>query len=117
MATTDLWTYRDATLRGNALVGYNVEATDGEIGKVDAATDDYIIVDTGTLIFGKKVIVPAGVIERVDLDAEIVYVGRTKDDIKNAPDYDEDRIGEAAYQAELGEYYGRPEQRITGPTQ
>ena len=86
MATTDLWTYRDATLRGNALVGYKVEATDSEIGKVDAATDDYIVVDTGTLIFAKKVIVPAGVIERVDLDAEIVYVGRTKDGIKNAPE-------------------------------
>src|SRR5437868_15394726 len=85
MATTDLWTYRDATLRGNALVGYNVEATDGEIGKVDAATDDYIIVDTGTLIFGKKMIVPAGVIERVDLDAEIVYVGRTRTASRTPP--------------------------------
>ena len=112
MATTDLWTYRDTTWRGNALVGFSVEATDGGIGKVDDATDDvsgsFIVVDTGPWIFGKKVMLPAGVIETVDFDAETVFVSRTKDDIKNAPEYDESKHGDTAYQAQLGGYYGEP---------
>jgi hypothetical protein len=112
MATTDLWTYRDTTWRGNALVGFSVEATDGGIGKVDDATDNvggsFIVVDTGPWIFGKKVMLPAGVIETVDFDAETVYVNRTKDEIKNAPEYDESKHGDTAYQAQLGGYYGEP---------
>ena len=110
MSTTDLWTYGDSALIGNALVGLDVEATDGEIGKVDEATDEAgtssIVVDTGTWIFGKKVLLPAGVIERVDLDEEKVYVNRTKDEIKNAPEYDESRRADEDYRAELGAYYG-----------
>jgi hypothetical protein len=112
MATTDLWTYRDTTWRGNALVGFNVEATDGGIGKVDDATDDvsgsFIVVDTGPWIFGKKVMLPAGVIDTVDFDAETVYVNRIKDEIKNAPEYDESKHGDTAYRAQLGGYYGEP---------
>ena len=87
MSTTDLWTYRDSALIGNALVGLDVEATDGEIGKVDEATDDggtnSIVVDTGTWIFGKKVMLPIGVFRSVDHDDEKVFVNRTKDQIKN----------------------------------
>jgi hypothetical protein len=112
MATTDLWTYRATTWRGNALVGFNVEATDGGIGKVDDATDDvsgsFIVVDTGPWIFGKKVMLPAGVIDTVDFDAETVYVNRVKDEIKNAPEYDETKHGDTAYRAQLGGYYGEP---------
>ena len=58
MSTTDLWTYGDSALIGNALVGLDVEATDGEIGKVDEATDEggtsSIVVDTGTWILGRR---------------------------------------------------------------
>ena len=93
--TTDLWTYRETeTLgidmnRGPELTGFSVEATDGGIGKIDEATYEtsrsFIVVDTGPWIFGTKVVLPAGVIDRVDLDTETVYVNRSKDEIKNAP--------------------------------
>ena len=65
------WTYRDefATAQRD-LVGYDVEATDGSIGKIDEATYEteasYMVVDTGFWIFGKKRLVPAGVARRVD---------------------------------------------------
>ena len=118
----DMWTYREETwTRGGTavtestagvdLTGLSVEATDGGIGKVDEATNEvggsYIVVDTGPWIFGKKVMLPAGVVETVDLDSETVYVNRTKDEIKNAPEFDESRISDAAYRDELGTYYGR----------
>jgi len=92
------------------LTGYSVEATDGGIGKIDEATNEvgssYIVVDTGSWIFGKKVMLPAGVIQEVDLDAEQVFVNRTKDEIKNAPEYDADRATDDTFRSDLGAYYG-----------
>jgi hypothetical protein len=108
MAATDLWTYRDSTWRGTALIGLKVEAIDGDIGRVDEATDDaggsWLVVDTGTWILGKKVLLPAGVVDRVDLDEERLYVNRTKDEIKNAPEYDEDGDRDE-YRSQLSAYY------------
>lgn len=110
MSTTDIWTYRDDTIVGNALVGLDVVATDGEIGKVDEATDEGgtsgVVVDTGTWILGRKVLLPAGVIQRIDLDEEKVYVDLTKDEIKNAPEYDDSKRSDEEYRAKLGAYYG-----------
>lgn len=113
MATTDLWTYAlvaDTDLTATDLTGFSVEALDGKIGKVDEATNDvtgsYIVVDTGPWIFGKKVLLPAGVIRDVDLDTETAYVDRTKEQIKNAPEFDEDTYRDDTYRSQLGSYYG-----------
>ena len=112
--TTSVWTYRD-TILGSGLsstdiVGYGVEALDGSIGKVDEATFDtgssYIVVDTGPWIFGKKVMLPAGVIQQIDTNDEKVFVNRTKDQIKNAPEYDESLTRDESYHSRLGSYYG-----------
>jgi hypothetical protein len=110
MTTTDLWTYRDTTIGTANLVGYKVEALDGSIGSVDEATNEiggsYLVIDTGPWIFGKKVMLPAGIIDRVDIQEERVYVNRTKDEIKNAPEFDESRVTDQRYRDELGGYYG-----------
>jgi hypothetical protein len=51
-----------------------------------------MVVDTGFWIFGKKRMIPAGVVQRVDENDRKVYVGTSKADIKSAPDFsDEDR--------------------------
>ncbi len=109
MEGTDLWSYRDESLiSGEDLTGFHVEATDGSIGKIDEATYDvgasYIVVDTGPWIFGKKVMLPAGVIDRIDRSDEKVYVSRTKDEIKSAPEFDESRYREETYRTELTGY-------------
>ena len=110
MTSMDIWTYRETDWTTQNFVGYSVEAIDGSIGKIDEATADtgssYIVVDTGPWIFGKKVLLPAGVISRVDHDDEKVYVARTKDQIKNAPEFDEDTYRESGYRDQLGSYYG-----------
>jgi hypothetical protein len=109
LATQDIWTYGEHVRTGGDLSGYHVEATDGGIGKIDEGTYDEgsscLVVDTGPWIFGKKVVLPAGVIDRVDLDSETVFVNRMKDEIKDAPEYDPDRGLDAAYRGELGDYY------------
>jgi hypothetical protein len=78
---------------------------------VDEATFDaslgFIVVDTGPWIFGKKVMLPAGVIQSVDHDDEKIFVNRTKDEIKNAPEFDESFSGDESYRGRLGTYYGR----------
>ena len=114
MHGSDVWTYRDTALgsatSGTDVVGYDVEALDGSIGKVDEATFDagsaYIVVDTGPWIFGKKVMLPAGVIRDADRNEEKVFVNRTKDQIKNAPEFDDTLTGDEAYRGQLGSYYG-----------
>jgi hypothetical protein len=115
MASIDIWTFRDTTLSQHNLSGLKVEASDGSIGKVDEASNNvggsFIVVDTGPWIFGKKVLLPAGVVSRVDLDTETVFVNRTKDQIKSAPEYDEDRnqqddVYRDRYHSDLGSYYG-----------
>jgi hypothetical protein len=111
--TTDLWTYSNTgntAVSQRNLAGFSVEALDGGIGKIDDAAYDagesFIVVDTGPWIFGKKVMLPAGVIRDVDLDTETVFVNRTKDQIKDAPEFDKDRYQDPAYRDELGGYYG-----------
>src|SRR5262245_7792458 len=111
----DLWSYRtDVVIPGELvdLTGYEVEATDGKIGKVDEATNDvgtsHVVVDTGPWIFGKKVMLPAGTIVRMDAAEQKVYLDRTKDEIKSAPEYDEQLRKDPDYHTQLGDHYGRP---------
>jgi hypothetical protein len=108
----EMWTYRTTVVLEPAvdLTGFKVEAVDGSIGKVDESTADagksHIVVDTGPWIFGRKVILPAQTIERIDLDNRVVYVDRTKEEIKNAPEADPARGIDPTYQDELDGYYG-----------
>jgi hypothetical protein len=110
MTSADMWSYTATVAPGTDLSGFTVEAIDGKIGKVDEATNDvggsFIVVDTGPWIFGKKVMLPAGVIRDVDLDAETIFVNRQKDQIKNAPEFDESTYGDESYRSELSGYYG-----------
>ncbi|MEH0933557.1 PRC-barrel domain-containing protein [Micromonospora psammae] len=106
----DPWSYRDhAGVADVDLVGYNVEATDGSIGKIDSASHEvdgsYLVVDTGPWIFGKKVMLPAGTVNQVNHDERKVYVDRDKDQIKAAPEYDENSHSDPAYRDRLGGYY------------
>ncbi len=105
---TSLWEYENSVTRMDRdVVGYEVEATDGSIGKIDEASNDaassYLVVDTGFWIFGKKRLIPAGVITRVDDEDRKVFVSMTKDQIKSAPDFDAaDRDDRGRYET----YYG-----------
>jgi hypothetical protein len=106
----DIWTYRD-TMEDVDLTGFAVEAVDGEIGKVDDASYEVgsgsIVVSTGPWILGRKVLLPAGTIDDVDLEEGIVRVDRTKDEIKEAPEYDPTGYVDQERRIALAEYYAR----------
>lgn len=106
----NVWTYRsDVGLLDHDLVGYDVEATDGHIGKIDEATrdtdNDHLVVDTGFWIFGKKRLIPAGVATRIDNDTKTVHVNMTKDQIKDAPDWDANWSDDATRRETYSDYY------------
>ena len=111
----ETWAYRDPSLATSfaqkQITGYDVEAIDGSIGKIDDATletdSGHVVVDTGPWIFGKKVMLPAGVLKSVDHGNEKVFVNRTKDEIKNAPEFDDSMRTDEKYRTDLGSYYGR----------
>ncbi|WP_328877101.1 PRC-barrel domain-containing protein [Streptomyces sp. NBC_00299] len=111
--SADMWGYQPTAgyAPGSSLIGYKVEATDGGIGKVDKHSDDvgasHLVVDTGVWIFGKHVLIPAGLVSGIDTAAETIYVDRTKEQIKNAPEFDKDKHAEdTGYHEQLGGYYG-----------
>jgi len=114
MKTVELWMYnKDLGFTADQadLVGYDVEATDGHIGKVDKASTKtdrhHLVVDTGFWIFGKKRMVPAGLVTKVDTNDGRLWIGMTKDQIKAAPDFDdvERRYSDDDYDSEFGRYY------------
>lgn len=110
MATAQMWTYRGDVRTDTDLDGYEVEAKDGSIGTVDEATNEvgssYLIVDTGPWIFGKRALLPAGVIEQIDHNNRRVHVNRTRDEVKRAPEYDPGAGFSASYRQEIGTHYG-----------
>ncbi|HEX2419913.1 MAG TPA: PRC-barrel domain-containing protein [Micromonosporaceae bacterium] len=91
------------------VTGYKVEAIDGRIGSIDETNNEvgsaFLVVDTGPWIFGRKVLLPAGTVQRVDHNEQRVYVDRTKEQIKESPAYNSDTFGKPDYREQVGGYY------------
>ena len=95
MTTFKPWEYRAEAgfVKGTELTGYNVVAVDGDLGQVVEAEYDgprpaHLYVDVGSWLFGHHVMLPVGVVERIDATERKVYVDRTKDQIEHAPRVD-----------------------------
>ncbi|MFI5531812.1 PRC-barrel domain-containing protein [Kitasatospora sp. NPDC051853] len=113
MGSVDIWAFRTGSghVSGSDLVGFKVEATDGHIGKVDRLSEEvganYLVVDTGPWIFGKHVLLPAGTVARVDFEGEVVHVDRTKEEIKDGPEFDPHKHdADDGYREKYAGYYG-----------
>ena len=106
----------DSHLRSTeAVTGYNIEAVDGEIGHVDGFIGDdeawairYIEVATRNWLPGKKVLISPSWIERVSWTASKVYVGLSREAIKDAPEYIESGPITREYESRLYDHYDRP---------
>lgn len=104
---TDVWTAREgvATLT-DEMVGFEVEGRDGTIGKVDHVSfaGTCVIVSTSRF-FGRKHVVPAGSVERVDPENGKIVVDLATEDVENSPEYD-DTVGfDDDCESMSGEYY------------
>lgn len=117
MTAIEIWSYREDPWRGLEIGGFSVEASDGKIGKVDEVSTElngsYIVVDTaGSWPGGKKVLLPAGVVVGIDVYDRKVDVDRTKDEIKNAPEFDQERYLDNVWREKLGSYYTRKDSKV-----
>jgi len=103
--------YRETTWAQSDLTGFSVETLGGSIGKIDEASNEVgassLVVDRGPWIFGQKVMLTAGVVRDVDLDTQTIFVNRDKDEIKNAPEFNQYLYRNDTYRRDLGGYYGR----------
>jgi hypothetical protein len=108
MRAFDLWDYGDDLERRSDLEGFGVVALDGDIGKIDDAAyelgSSYIVVDTGPWIFGKRVLIPARAIVRVDVPNEKVFLRLKRQQIQDAPDL-QDVQGSERDRELIGAYY------------
>ena len=93
------------------ITGYEVSARDGNIGNVEEVVNgvdgrSYVVVDTGFWIFEKKRMIPVGAIDTIDEKNHRINVKLTKDEIRHAPDYEEERRDEDVVRKEHEDYYG-----------
>ncbi|MCW6511775.1 PRC-barrel domain-containing protein [Lichenifustis flavocetrariae] len=97
----------------SALKGYAILATDGRIGSVsDVLFDDeswrlrWLVVDTGTWLSERKVLVHPSAIGQVDHRAQELPVRMSKAQIERSPDLARDRPVSLQMQSQLYDYYG-----------
>lgn len=109
-------TDQDPHLRStNEVIGYYIEATDGDIGHVeDFLFDDdnwtmrYMVVDTVNWWPGKKVVVAPQWIDKVSWMDSKVFMELSRESIKKAPEYDPAGMIDREYEEKLHDYYRRP---------
>ena len=94
---------------GPDYAGYKVVANDGEIGHVDsfalAPDESHLVVDTGHWLFGRMSVIPAAAVRVVNHDSRTVQIDLTKQQIKDAPEYDKS-LGWGDYRDVGAQYYG-----------
>jgi hypothetical protein len=106
----------DSHLRGSeAVTGYQVAATNGEIGHVDGFLMDdevwlirYVEVATQNWWPGGKVLISPGWVIRVSWADSTVFVGLSQDAIKNGPEYEDSTPITREYENRLYLHYGKP---------
>lgn len=99
--------------RVNSLLGYNLQATDGELGKVkDVFFDDekwtirYLVVETGSWLNSRQVLISPYSVSRVDEVDESIMVRLTQDQVKGSPDIDTHQPVSRQMEGDLSSYYG-----------
>jgi hypothetical protein len=96
---------------GQVGAGFTVEALDGVVGTVLTASPDrdggYLVVVAGPSLPRSMVIVPAGLVARIDRARRRVRLNAGLATIRSAPPYESDRFRDAAYRAELASHYTR----------
>jgi hypothetical protein len=96
------------------LRGYKVQATDTAVGHVaDFIVDDetwqvrYLVIDTSTWWFGKKVLVPPHWATRITWEIHEINIDLSREAIKNSPEWSANTVPDRDYEARLHAHYGR----------
>jgi uncharacterized protein YrrD len=97
------------------LIGYKVGALDDHIGSVDDFYFDdqtwtvrYVIVDTGSWLVGRRLLISTEAITDIVSISETLNLNLTKEQVENSPDIDLDRPVSRQHEMALQTYYGWP---------
>lgn len=115
----------DTHLRSfNAVEGYQIVATDGELGHVEnLLVDDqtwtirYFVVNTSNWWGGHHVLISPQWVQQVSWEESTVTLDLTRDAIQNAPPYDAEALFERQHEMAMYEHYGRPKYWAEEPTE
>jgi sporulation protein YlmC with PRC-barrel domain len=97
----------------NAIRGYAIHASDGEIGSLrDVYFDDqstlirYFVVDTGTWLPGKRVLLVPAVVGGIDAERGEIVTGLTRQQVEDSPPVDTEKSVSRQQELALHTYYG-----------
>jgi len=97
----------------NAVTGYHIHASDGEIGHVDDfLVEDadwsihYLVVDTKNWWPGKKVLISPRSAREIDWGQKLVNLNVDRQRVKDSPGYDASTTLDRAYEKHFHDYYG-----------
>lgn len=99
----------------NDLRGYALRASDGDVGTVkDFYFDDdhwavrYLIVETGSWLSSRKVLISPVSIGTPDHDQKVLPVSITREQVRSSPDIDTDKPVSRQHEVDYLGYYGYP---------
>ena len=99
----------------NSLIGYTISAKDGQLGKVSEFFFDdhtwtirYLVVDTGTWLAERKVLIPRSALGITDWLSKTFQVNLTMEQVRNSPDTDAKKTVSRQNELELFNHYGLP---------
>jgi hypothetical protein len=121
MGMTEVWNFRDEALARIDLRGFDVRARDGAIGQVveaiEGITGGYLVIDPGVAMpLGRQLLVPAGLVEKVDVENKRVVVRADRKQIENAPEFDAAQPLNDPPRSVFGNYFHQLMEEITGPS-
>lgn len=104
----ELWSAKE-------LIGYDVEARDGDVGYVeDIIFDDqawtirYLVVDIGSWLSGRRILAAPEWTREIDWGSRDLRLSLTKSEIEHGPEFDPSAPVNREYEDRLYDYYGRP---------
>lgn len=99
----------------NEVRGYHIQAEDKEFGHLeDLFVDEenwvirYLLIDTRNILPGKDVLIAPEWLQNISWNQEKIFVSKTKKEIKNAPEYKEEKAGYLVhrdYEQKLYDHY------------
>jgi uncharacterized protein YrrD len=94
--------------------GYGIRARDGDIGHLDdlVVSDEtwlvqYLVIDTGSWLSGKKVVLAPAWTEQISWDEQVIVLDLAQETVEQSPEYDPSALlGPAGSEASFHERYG-----------
>lgn len=99
----------------NSVVGYAIRATDGDLGKVDGFFFDdetwtirYLVVNTGSWLAGRRVLLAPVALGKADWESRTFRVNLTMEQVRSSPEIDTAKPVSREHEEQLYGHYAWP---------